>query len=112
MFREISMPFVYRDVFPVELKEALVNYFVNPPASTFSDAELSRLLSAYDKESGSVFLEALPAKSLFRIHNGKTFKKMEKIRTNYRCYCLENKKYYTVRPNARVRPVAEKDEYI
>jgi hypothetical protein len=102
-FTSIALPFIEDGVFPDELASPLGDYFLNPPASTFSNPVISKLLAGYDNESDSVMLETLPAQSLFRIHNGKTFRKLEKIRKNYRCFCIDNKKYYTIKPIALVK---------
>jgi hypothetical protein len=112
IFTSITVPFINNGIFPEELTGPLRQYFLNPPASTFSNPDISRLLSAYDDNGGSVLLETLPSQSLFRIHNGKTFRKLEKIRKNYRCLCLDNKKYYTVKPTALVKALSSEEEYV
>ena len=104
-FSAISMPFIENGIFPPELTRSLSSYFRNPPATVFSNPVVSRLLSTYDNNGNAVLLETLPRESLFKINNGKTFKKLDKIRKNYRCYCLDNRKYYTVKPTAIVTPV-------
>ncbi len=105
-FSEIALPFINNGIFPSELVQSLRIYFRNPPASIFSNPDVSRMLSSYDNNGDAVLLETLPRESLFRINNGKTFRKLGKIRKNYRCYCLDNRKYYTVKPTAIVIPVA------
>lgn len=104
-FREISGPFIEAHVFPGELEAALCHYFINPPASVFSNPQISRLLAGYDQPNGLVLLETLPPDSLFSVNGGRTFRKLQKIRKNYRCYCLDNRKYYTVKPTALVNPL-------
>lgn len=47
-------------------------------------------------------LENIPVNSLFSIHNGRTFVKMEKLRTRYRCRDIRTGRYYLVSGMARV----------
>ena len=103
-FRQLMSPFIMNNFFPGELDSAVRKYTDNALASSGSDLNLSRLLKKYDTDQG-ITLEELPGVSIFRIYNGRTFKKLEKSRKRYRCLCLDNHKIYLFNPMVIVTPV-------
>ena len=53
----------------------------NPAASSCADEALFRTLRNYDEtQTNHVFVESIPSGSLFKTHDGKIFRKGEKIR--------------------------------
>ncbi len=94
-FRRLMTPFFDRDVFPPDLLYALRKYLQNPAASSCSDPLLQKALRLYDEQqSNKIFLEYLPAGSVF-LHNGsRLFKKGEKIRTRIKCTELNSGQVY------------------
>jgi SprT protein len=95
-------------LFHSSLEEELTAYSHRVKASGLADVALSRALSRFDEEDalpGWHFLEELPRDVKFQTKNGRTFVKEDKIRTRYRCLCLDNKRRYLVNPLVRVRPV-------
>jgi SprT protein len=93
-------------IFPSDIEAELTRSIVgNVHASSVSEKYLQKTLSFYNthQETG-IPLEDIPHESLFRIHNTKVFKKGQKIRTRYKCYCITNKRWYYVSPLARVIP--------
>lgn len=103
-FRELMQPILKEDVFPEDVDFALRKYLRNAKASSGSDVNLSRILGKYDN-SAYIVLEDLPLNAVFRINNGKTFRKLEKRRTRYRCICLDDKKHYTINPLVKVEEI-------
>lgn len=91
-------------VFPPDLGPAIAEVALNPSWSTASDARINRQLTAYNREK-HITLEDIPLNSLFRIHNGVVFIKLEKLRKRYRCRRLDNRRIYTVSPDMEVIPV-------
>ncbi|MBN3035420.1 MAG: SprT-like domain-containing protein [Bacteroidales bacterium] len=63
---------------------------------------LDRLLEQWDPVDGRVPLESLPDGALFRIHQKRTFLKMERLRSRYRCKCLNNGRFYLVNGGIRI----------
>ncbi len=103
-FRELMQPFLTKEVFPADLLIHVTKYLQNPSSST-SNTSLLREMRRYDKAGDYFTLEDLPMDSLFRIHNGVVFKKVEKLRKRYKCIRLDNKRVYVVSPLMKVVPV-------
>jgi hypothetical protein len=59
----------------------------------------------YDGPKDYITLEEIPMESLFRIHNGVVFKKIEKLRKRYKCIRMDNRRVYVVSPMMKVIPV-------
>lgn len=89
--------FLGRGLFPDDVEAALHKHAQKPLASSGSDISLARIIRQYDSNR-RITLEELPDQALFRIHNGKRFRKMDKQRKRYRCLCLDNQKIYMVHP--------------
>ncbi len=99
-------------LFHPSLKGLLMAYSHKVKASGIADAALSRALAQFGSHThgnGWLFLEELPQSVMFQTRNGRIFVKEEKVRTRYRCLCLDNKRRYLVNPLARVR-LADKDK--
>jgi len=106
-FREIMEPYLGLEIFPYEIQIALKNYLKNPSASSNANLTLARVLKKYDpKDNEGIFIEELPEKSQFKIHNGKTFERLEQRRKRIKCLCLDNKKLYLFDPLTKVYPIS------
>ncbi len=103
-FKSLLKNFTGKNIFPEDVELALAQHFVKTPASSSSDTHLSTVLMKYDKNP-KLLLKDLPDGSVFTIHNGKSFRKIEKLRKRYRCECLDDKRMYFVNPLAPVRPI-------
>lgn len=93
-------------LFHPTLKELLMGYSHKVKASGIADGAVSRALAAFGKQTpgnGWHFLEELPKSVVFQTRNGRMYLKEDKVRTRYRCLCLDNKRRYLVNPLARVR---------
>lgn len=106
VFGELMGPVMKTRVFPEDVEEALRKYLKNARAASGSDITLTKVLLSYDKKT-HLMLEDLPAEAVFRIHNGREFRKGEKLRKRYRCVCLHSRKNYLINPLMKVYP-AEK----
>ncbi len=104
-FKNLMDMFLRMDVFPADIRGSLANYLENAKASTISDIELSRILSKYNINNTKILLENIPDNSVFKLKNGKIFRKGEKLRKRYRCICLNNKRLYLINPLVEVFPV-------
>jgi hypothetical protein len=98
--------FLDRGLFPGAVEKALARHAEKPGASSGSDLALARVMKQFDSTPVTT-LEELPAQALFRIHNGKRFRKMEISRKRYRCLCLDNRRIYLVHPMTAVVPEEE-----
>ncbi len=98
-FSKILATFLLKDIFPADIKKALLHNLQNPAASSCGDEKLLRALHKYDgKKDGIHLLEQLPEDSLFEIKGGRIFKKGEKIRKRYKCVEVKTGKLYLFSP--------------
>lgn len=101
-------------LFHPSLEEELTAYSHRVKASGVADVALSRALARFDGENavrGWRFLDELPRDVVFQTMNGRTFVKEEKVRTRYRCLCLDNKRRYLINPLVRVKQIQVADEH-
>lgn len=68
--------FTNRNIFPVDIEKELLQTLKNPGASTCSEESLQRILYRYDpKIAGAQLVEQLPVGAMFKIKDGRVFKK-------------------------------------
>ncbi|HEY8780951.1 MAG TPA: SprT-like domain-containing protein [Mucilaginibacter sp.] len=105
-FKKMMQPFFEKEVFPSDIKHAIVNYLDNPAASSCSDLTLYRSLRKYDTPKESVVtVEKLPAKALFKLKDGRVFSKHEKLRKRYKCVEVNSQRIYLFSPVAEVEHI-------
>jgi SprT protein len=106
VFGKLLAQFIEHDIFPVDIKSSLLDSLHNPAASSCSDEDLLRVLKKYDQEKTPlVFIESIPEGSLFKTHDGKVFKKGEKIRKRYKCEEVKTRKLYLFSPIYEAEPI-------
>ena len=99
VFAQLLAQFIQHNIFPDDIKNALLQSLHDPAASSCADEALLRVLRNYDvKPSHLIFVEAIPAGSFFKTHDGKIFLKGEKIRKRFRCVEVQTKKVYLFSP--------------
>ena len=97
------LPFIRPEIFPSKLLPLLAKHFKNPKASSSTDANLSIALKQFDEQqSEKSYVFELPLGSVFRIYNGKLFKKGNKRIKRYECVEVGTGKMYLFQPNAEV----------
>ena len=101
-FQKMMLPFIRPEIFPSQLLPLIANHFKNPKASSDTDARLSVALKKFDPENDKNYIFELPVGGLFRIYNGKVFKKGQKLRKRYECLEVSTGKVYLFQPNAQV----------
>ncbi|MEB8330038.1 SprT-like domain-containing protein [Flavobacteriaceae bacterium KMM 6897] len=107
-FQYLMLPFIRPEIFPSKLLPLLANHFKNPKASSDTDTKLSIALKQFDiqnKENSYVF--ELPFGSVFRIYNGKLFKKGNKRVKRYECIEIATGKVFIFQPNAEVELITD-----
>jgi len=107
-FQYLMLPFIRPEIFPSKLLPLLAHHFKNPRASSDTDANLSIALKQFDvnlKENTYVY--QLPIGSVFRIYNGKLFKKGNKRTKRYECVEIATGKVYLFQPNAEVELIKD-----
>jgi len=99
VFGKLLAQFIEHNIFPDDIRRSLLDSLHDPAASSCSDENLLRVLKRYDeKQTHLVFVEQMPEGSLFKTHDGKVFRKGEKIRKRYRCEEIKTKKIYLFSP--------------
>ncbi|HEU4717079.1 MAG TPA: SprT-like domain-containing protein [Bacteroidia bacterium] len=83
-YKELMRPFMRLEIFPHDVRAAIIGYMQNPGASTCSDDNLMRVLKRYDANNDLVHLETLPMYAEF-IYNERSFIKGPRVRTRFQC---------------------------
>lgn len=106
IFSGLLKQFVESKVFPPDIEYELVQSLHNPAASSCAEEGLLRVLRKYDDNKGDFQLvEQIPAGSLFRIKDGRVFKKGEKLRKRFKCTEVATGKVYLFSPVYEVHVV-------
>ena len=110
VFGQLLAQFIQHDVFPADVKQALLQSLHNPAASSCADVSLLRALKRYDTGEGSgLLVEQLPAEALFKTSDGRIFKKMEKVRKRFKCIEVRTGRLYLFSPVYEVQPVSGRE---
>jgi SprT protein len=106
MFGVLLAQFIKSKVFPADIEKELIASLSNPAASSCAEDGLMRILRNYDpKAEGEMLVEEIPAHGLFKLKDGRVFKKGEKLRKRYRCEEVGTKKIYLFSPVYEVKLV-------
>lgn len=103
-FQKMMLPFLNPNFFPEKILKPLSLHMINPKSSTIRDVELSKILNNFDNED-IIFLSDLKDGDEFRIRSGKKFRRIEKLRKNYKCVEVNTSKLYRFSPLAEVKPL-------
>ena len=101
-FQRLMIPFIRPEIFPNQLLPLLARHFKNPTASSDTDARLALALKYFDKPNDKHFVFDIPVGSIFRIHNGKIFKKGNVRVKRYECTEVNSGRVFLFNPNAEV----------
>jgi SprT protein len=101
-FQRLMVPFIRPEIFPAQVLPLLARHFKNPSASSDTDATLALALKQFDPQNDKNYVFELPYGSVFRIHNGKIFKKIALRVKRYECIEVRTGKIYLFNPNAEV----------
>ncbi len=102
-FQHLMLPFIRPEIFPTKLLPLLAQHFRNPKASSSTDARLSVALKSFDEQPrDKSYVFELPLGCVFRLYNGKLYKKGNRRVKRYECLEIETGKIYLFQPNAEV----------
>lgn len=101
-FQQLMVPYIRPEIFPIHLLPLLAKHFRNPSASSDTDATLALALKQFDKQNDNNYVFEIPFGSVFRIKNGKIFKKMAVRTKRFECLEISSGKLYLFNPNAEV----------
>lgn len=106
-YGKILAVFIGKKIFPQDIEKELLMTLNNPAATSCAETSLLRVLKKYDPAKPGIFLlEELPEESIFRVKNGRTFKKGKQLRKRFLCQELVSKKMYLFSPVAEVELVS------
>lgn len=106
-FQHLMLPFLNPNIFPSNLLPLLANHFKNPKASSDTDQHLSFALKQFDEVNDLNFVFDVPLGQLFKLYNGKIFKKGKKRVKRYECIEVRTGKLYLFNPNAEVKIIEQ-----
>ncbi|MBK8953600.1 MAG: SprT-like domain-containing protein [Chitinophagaceae bacterium] len=99
IFSGLLKQFVNGKVFPADIECELLQSLHNPAASSCAEEGLLRVLHRYDENKRDHHLvEDLPPGSLFRLKDGRVFRKGEKLRKRFKCTEVATAKVYLFSP--------------
>lgn len=101
-FQQLMVPFIRPEIFPNSVLPLMARHFRNPTASSDTDATLSLALKQFDATNDKNYIFEIPYGSVFRIHNGKIFKKVALRVKRYECEEVSSGRVYLFNPNAEV----------
>jgi len=99
IYARLLKGFMETAVFPEDIHSELIASCRNPAASSCAEDDLIRVLRRYDKkDSNRKLVEELPAGAVFRLEDGKEFRRGEKQRKRYKCVEIRTGKVYLFSP--------------
>ncbi|MFA9186588.1 SprT-like domain-containing protein [Flavobacterium sp. FBOR7N2.3] len=101
-FQQLMVPYIRPEIFPNQLLPLLARHFRNPSASSDTDTTLSLALKQFDIQNDKNYVFEIPYGSIFRIKNGKVFKKIAVRTKRYECLEISSGRLYLFNPNAEV----------
>ena len=101
-FQQLMVPYIRPEIFPNQLLPLLARHFRNPSASSDTDTTLSLALKQFDAPTDKNYIFEIPYGSVFRIKNGKIFKKIAVRTKRIECVEMNSGKIYLFNPNAEV----------
>lgn len=106
-FQRLMLPYLHPEIFPSALLPVLASHFRNPTASSDTDARLSLALKRFDGPNDKNYIFEVPHGTLFRIYNGKIFRKGPKRIKRFECVEVSSGRIFLFQPNAEVEILAE-----
>ena len=102
-FQRLMVPFICPEIFPHSVLPLVANHFRNPTASSDTDARLAYALKQFDERKPDVnFIHEVPSGSMFRIKNGRIFKKIGLRVKRYECLEIKTGRLFLFNANAEV----------
>jgi len=99
MYGSLLKQFIENKVFPPDIENELLISLKNPAASSCAEDDLIRVLRKYESNiNGFKMVEEIPLHGLFKLDDGKVFKKGEKQRKRFKCEEIGTGKIYLFSP--------------
>lgn len=98
--------FLGRSIFPAEIENELMISLRNPAASSCAEDGLVRILRKYNvNNNGFKLVEEIATHGLFKLDDGKIYRKGEKQKKRYKCIEVKTGKVYLFSPVYEVEEV-------
>jgi len=108
IYRSLLKQFIENKIFPFDIEKELLTSLKKPAASSCAEDDLIRVLRKYDVNmNGYKLVEEIPPNSLFKLDDGKIFKKGEKQRKRFKCEEVGTGKIYLFSPVYEVEVIAQ-----
>ena len=101
-FQQLMVPYIRPEIYPNHLLPLLARHFRNPSATSDTDTTLALALKQFDNQNDKNYVFEIPYGSVFRIKNGKIFKKIAVRTKRFECLEMSSGKTYLFNPNAEV----------
>jgi predicted SprT family Zn-dependent metalloprotease len=99
IYASLLKQFIDNKIFPADIEKELVISLRNPAASSCAEDDLIRILRRYDtNKNGYRLVEEIPLNALFKINDGKLFRKGEKQKKRFKCEEVKTGKIYLFSP--------------
>jgi SprT protein len=104
-YKAVLEDFMRLKLFPTDVQQTLLKSLHDLPASSCSDANLTRVLKNYDAKDKTVLVEDIREGGHFKTADGRLFKRGRQIRKRIECAELRSGKLYLFSPVYEVEPV-------
>ncbi len=106
VYAQLLQQFLQQHDFPADIEREVRASLANPAASSCAEDGLLRVLRRYDdKTSPQRLVEELPLHGLFRMVDGRIFRRGEKLRKRYKCVEVKTGKLFLFSPVFEVEAI-------
>ena len=99
LYASLLKQFIDNKIFPGDVEKELLISLRNPAATSCAEDDLIRVLRKYDTNiNGYKLVEEIPLHGLFKIDDGKIFRKGEQQRKRFKCVEVKTGRVYLFSP--------------
>lgn len=99
IYARLLKQFTDHKIFPADIEKELLTSLKNPAATSCAEDDLVRVLRKYDiNTNGYKLVEEIPLNGLFKLDDGKIFKKGEKQRKRIKCVEVKTGRVFLFSP--------------
>ncbi|MFT3845061.1 MAG: SprT-like domain-containing protein [Lacibacter sp.] len=94
-YSKILALFLLKKIFPADIEKALLKSLQNPSATSCGEEHLMRVLKRYDeRKPGVLLIEEVQVGQLFKLKDGRIFRKGEKMRKRHKAVDVKSGALY------------------
>lgn len=109
LYATLLKQFIDNKIFPPDVENELLISLRNPAASSCAEDDLIRVLRKYDtNNNGYKLVEEIPLNGLFKLDDGKVYKKGEQQRKRFKCVEVKTGRVYLFSPVYEVELISHK----